>query len=916
MRNTIDLSGSWEVFLDRDDQGIKQRWYEIEHLKGRKAYTIDLPGSLELAGIGDPVTAETVWVGSQFGDEFATDPLYEPYRKADAFRFPYWLQPETRYIGSAWYVKHITLPIQEDSLWQLLLERPHWETRVWMNGVFLGSCDSLSVPHRYEVPSGMSSSVALVIRVDNRMIHEVGPNAHSISDQTQGPWNGIVGQLALVRIPKLSLGEVRILPNVQRSSLLCMIDVANRTGYETAVTIRIEREGKAPAILTKPTACATTVFHLEIVDVPLWDEYDPALENLRVVLETEQGLVEEKLIQVGLRSIEAKGKYLFINGRQTFLRGTVECCVFPKTGHPPMEEPYWDYLFSQSRKFGLNHLRFHSWCPPEAAFAVADRMGFYLQVECPVWKNQGVAFDGNKVFDDWLFTESQRIVAEYGNHPSFLLFTSGNEPDGRDKEVLGLWASSWNQRDGRRLHTAASGWPALEENAYQVLPQPRIQAWGEGLASRINALPPETCSDYTAICEQYPGPVVTHEMGQWCVFPDFSEMREYTGYLKPRNFEVFYDILARRGIADQADQFLQASGFQQMLCYKEEIEAALRTRNLAGFQLLALTDFPGQGTALEGVLNAFWQEKGYCSGEQFRRFCADVVLLARLPKRYYTFGETLQADIELANFGSSDLAKTEVNWSLIGEHGGLLAGGVLCSGHHSPRGVHSLATLSLLIPELATAQKLTLRLTLDEPRRENAWDVWAFPKAVDLESRDVLVTRAWDEASQQVLLSGGKMLLLTSGNTEVALGFSSVFWNTSWTGRQAPHTLGMVVDAEHPVFSAFPTEHHSNWQWWELVHGSNAMVLDGLATDISALVQPIDTWFRSHKLGLLFECSVGRGRLMVCSMDLTSDLEHRLVARQLYHSVLSYMQSQQFNPGCTLSLEEIDALLAVQETRS
>jgi|GEM_PF-3346086 hypothetical protein len=259
-------------------------------------------------------------------------------------------------------------------------------------------------------------------------------------------------------------------------------------------------------------------------------------------------------------------------------------------------------------------------------------------------------------------------------------------------------------------------------------------------------------------------------------------------------------------------------------------------------------------------------------------------------------GERLCADIELANFGSSDLAKTEVNWSLIGEQGGLLSGGVLCSCHHSPRGVHSLATLSLSIPELATAQKLTLRLTLDDPKRGNAWDIWAFPKAVDLEPRDVLVTRAWDESCQKALLSGGKVLLLTSGSAAVALGFSSVFWNTSWTGRQAPHTLGMVVNAEHPVFSAFPTENHSNWQWWELV-------------------QPIDTWFRSHKLGLLFECRVGRGRLMVCSMDLTADLQHRLVARQLYHSVLSYMQSQRFSPGCNLSLEEIGALLAAQETR-
>ncbi|WP_319563033.1 sugar-binding domain-containing protein [Marispirochaeta sp.] len=912
-KKKIDLHGQWQVFLDAEDRGNAEKWYEPASLAGKHAHPISFPGSLELAGIGNPVTSKTDWVGSRFGDEFLKDPLYEPYRADDDFRFPYWLQPETRFTGSAWYVKHITIPKHDTSSWQLVLERPHWETSVWVNGVFVGSCDSLSVPHRYDLPALEDGEVVLVIRVDNRMIWDVGPNAHSISDQTQGPWNGIVGQLALVPVSTLSLGVVSVYPNSKRRAALCTARVDNHEEQETSVTLQITRAGREPSTLTRSVEPGTAIFHMELDEMPLWDEYDPNLEDVHVLLKTDEGVVDEKTLQIGLRSVESKGKQLFVNGNQTFLRGTVECCVFPKTGHPPMEEGYWEYLFSQSKAYGLNHIRFHSWCPPEAAFRVADRMGFYLQVECPIWKNQGVAYDENKAFDDWLFTESERIVAEYGNHPSFLLFASGNEPDGRDKEVLGLWASTWNQRDARRLHTSASGWPALEENAYQVVPEPRVQAWGEELASRINAKAPETCSDYTAICEKYPGPVVTHEMGQWCVFPDFSEMKEYTGYLKPRNFEVFADILSRRGLAGQAGQFLQASGFQQVLCYKEEIEAALRTGNLSGFQLLALTDFPGQGTALEGVLNTFWQEKGYCSGPQFRRFCSDIVLLARLPRRYYTAGETLVADIELANFGSRAIEQPKVTWRLSDEKGNQVQGGSLPTDQPAGRGLHSLATLSLSIPELTGAQKLTLSLTLEDPRRENEWDIWVFPEEVKLDAGDVVVADRWDEESRKALLEGGKVLLLASGESDVALGFSSVFWNTSWTGGQAPHTLGMVVDAEHPVFSKFPTENHSDWQWWELVHGGSAMVLDDLPHELSPMVQPIDTWFRSHKLGLLFECMIGPGKLMVCSMDVTSDLEHRTVARQLYHAILSYMQSNQFAPKSRLTVEEIGLLVRNEE---
>ena len=106
-------------------------------------------------------------------------------------------------------------------------------------------------------------------------------------------------------------------------------------------------------------------------------------------------------------------------------------------------------------------------------------------------------------------------------------------------------------------------------------------------------------------------PAVVHEMGQWCVYPNFDEVRKYTGPLKPKNFDIFHDSLAEHGMLDQWRDFLRASGKLQALCYKEEIEAALRTPGIGGFELLDLHDFPGQGTALVGVLDPFWESKGY-----------------------------------------------------------------------------------------------------------------------------------------------------------------------------------------------------------------------------------------------------------------------------------------------------------------
>ena len=920
MMDILDLSGQWQVFLDPEDQGIAKKWYQSENLQSMKGLNITLPGSLEQAGIGDPVTNQTHWIGSQFGTEFTEDPLYAPYRGNDSFRFPYWLQPETRFLGPAWYGKWITLPKQEGlHHWQLVLERPHWETQVWIDGTYLGRCDSLSVPHRYQLDCSEERTVQVVIRVDNRMIWDVGPNAHSISDQTQGPWNGIVGTMALVPVAEISLGTVSSYPDIPRRSILVRLEVKNHTSLARKCIIAVNEGAQRLASLSCVMEKETTICNLEVElpNLALWDEFEPHLANLEVSLfDHEDHFFDRKGFQVGLRDVSTQGNHLFINQKQIFLRGTVECCVFPKTGAPPMLENEWEFLFIQSKAFGLNHIRFHSWCPPEAAFRVADRMGFYLQIECPIWKNQGVAYDSNTAFDNWLFAESERIVVEYGNHPSFLLFASGNEPEGRYDKILGLWTSSWRQRDGRRLYTAASGWPALEENEYHVIPEPRIQAWGDGLKSRLNSKPPETYSDYKAICENYSVPVVTHEMGQWCVFPDFSEIKEYTGYLKPRNFEIFADILARRGLTGQAKDFLYASGRQQVLCYKEELEAAFRTGNLSGFQLLALTDFPGQGTALEGVLNVFYQEKGYCSSGEFNRFCNATVLLARLQKRYYHYGEMCKVLIELSHYGRTVLQKVAVTWKLCSEEGIQFEGGTVECDRVLERGLHSISELSLSLPVLDRAQKLTFFLSMDDPKCENQWDIWVFSQDVVLDAGDVLIIREWDDEAHKALHEGRNVLLLASSeavDTDVELGFSSVFWNTSWTNGQAPHTLGLLCQAEHPVFADFPTEGHADWQWWELVHQARAMVLDSLPQELMPLVQPIDTWFRSHKLGLLFECMVGKGKLMVSSMDMTTDLDNRRVARQLLHSILSYMQSDGFVPVCRLSEDAVGTLFSVKE---
>jgi hypothetical protein len=380
-------------------------------------------------------------------------------------------------------------------------------------------------------------------------------------------------------------------------------------------------------------------------------------ELTAVLKEAEAEVTDTFRTAFGMREFTREGRKLLINGQSVFLRGTLECAIFPKTGYPATTEEEWARIFKICRAHGLNHMRFHSWCPPKAAFTAADKAGFYLQVECSSWANQSTTIGDGKPFDQYLYEESERMVREYGNHPSFCMLVYGNEPRGRNQNAfLGDFVTYWKNKDNRRIYTSGAGWPILDVNDYLSTPEPRIQRWGEGLKSIINAEPPRTDYDWSDFVNQHPQPVVSHEIGQWCVYPNFKEIDKYDGPVKARNFEIFRDMLTDQGMAQLADSFLLASGKLQALCYKADIEAALRTPEMGGFQLLDLHDFPGQGTALVGVLDAFWDEKGYITPEAYSRFCNSTVPLARMKKRIFTNAETFAATVEVAHYGEKPLS--------------------------------------------------------------------------------------------------------------------------------------------------------------------------------------------------------------------------------------------------------------------
>jgi len=929
-----DLSGRWAFKLDRSDEGVEARWFERD-LGGK----VELPGALPAQGIGDDVSLETKWTGGIQDPKWFTKPIYAPYTNSRSFKFPFWLQPEKYYAGAAWYQRDIEIPPDWAGRRIVLhLERPHWQTTVWLDNKLLGSDRSLFTPHIYELGAGLRPGKhRLTIRVDNRMVVDVGENSHCVSDHTQGNWNGIVGDIRLDATPLVWIADLQAYPKLPTRTVLVRGAIRTLTGKPGTGKLRLRAEEAVERgnFVPRPEAIEMDVrwdvdggsFEREIpAPFPAWDEFNPALCNVSAEL-SEHG--SQKTVLFGMREITADGNQLLINGRKLFIRGTLECSIFPLTGHPPTTLDGWRKVYHAARQHGLNSLRFHSHCPPEAAFYAADELGFYLQVET-CWANQSTTIGDGKPVDQWVYEETERILRAYGNHPSFVLMAHGNEPGGRNANAyLAKYVSHFKARDSRRLWTSGAGWPQLPENQFHVTPDPRIQGWGQGLNSRINAKPPETRTDYREYIEQRKVPVISHEIGQWCVYPNFDEIKKYKGYLKPKNFEIFRASLNAHHMGDQARDFLYASGKLQTLCYKEDIESALRTPRMGGFQLLDLHDFPGQGTALVGVLDPFWESKGYVAPAEFRRFCNSTVPLARLSKRVFTSEETLEADLEVAHFGPAALKETAVEWKLVDSKGNARVSGRFEIPEIPVGNGVSVGKVSAKLAALpAPAQgKLVVRLANSRfeglpardkaPEFENDWDIWIYPARLETpDESSIYITAELDDAAAERLDKGGKVLLtIPPGRVKgdelgrVALGFSSIFWNTAWTDRQPPHTLGILCNPKHPLFASFPTESHSNWQWWYLIHRAGAMILDELPPKLRPIVQVIDDWVTNRRLGLAFEARVGKGKLMVTSIDLAVNDESDPVIRQFRHSLLSYLASEAFAPKEKVTLRQVRQLV-------
>ncbi len=892
--NVINLSGDWKVALDREDVGVKNEWWNKTFAAG-----ITLPGTLCEAGYGDECTLQ-------------------PAMTKEVFRN---LKRKYDYVGVAWYKRTVFVPKN----WKrkgdvvLTLERVLWDSQVWVNGVRADShCESLIAPHRFHVGDLLRAGKdnEIVIRIDNRKRYDISMSdqGHAYTNETQTMWNGVLGRMTLEAHERVWIEDMRLTPDVDRKQVNVLLKIAHdgtsKVSGKLCLTVKSPSGEMLPERIVEWDGADSLVLDYPIDSPVLWDEFAPTIYEAVASLEVGKSVAYRKA-EFGMRKLSHENAMLTLNGHRLFLRGTLECCIFPLTGYPPTDRQGWEKVFATARLYGLNHLRSHSWCPPKAAFEVADRMGFYLQVELPVW-SLGIGKDKSTV--DFLYAEAEAMIREYGNHPSFCFWSLGNELQG-DFKVLDDLLLSLKAKDKRHLYCTTSftfekghgDWPEVHDDFF--ITQWTKKGWvrGQGI---FDDEPVCFNRDYSAAIEGMPVPIITHEIGQYSVYPNLKEIDKYTGNLVPLNFMAVADDLRRKGHSDWAEENLDVSGKLAVILYKEEIERALKTPGVSGFQLLDLHDFPGQSTALVGVLDAFWDSKGLVTPEEFRRFCGAVVPLVRFDRATYYNSDSLEVEFELANFGNKPLDEVRPVWRLSDSEGHTIAGGQLDARQNLPIGnALKLGDIAVPLSAVTDADRLTLTLGLDGTEYSNSWNVWVYPKEMPVEPASVVYTRSFDEA-EAALKEGCRVLLNPALDELNGLEgkFVQVFWSPVHFPNQ-PGTMGIACNPAHPAFAAFPTEKHTNWQWWDICKRAKTMDVDSLQADMKPLIRMADNFYKNRNLALLFEAKVGEGSLMVCSTDLGESLATRPVARQLRHSLLEYMASDGFAPVMQLSFDRIRKVL-------
>lgn len=873
---TIDLSGQWRYEQDTNDVGIQERFFERRLTN--ENFTLPADACQNKVGLEYTPPAEL---------------CYEAVRT---------LRPEYEYIGPLWLQRDITVPEGlEDKYITLFLERVNISSDLWLDGKKIDrQIIEITTPHTYNLTGRLTSGThTLTLRIDNSNLLNIDGMASGYSVDTQSIWNGIIGKIELRFEEIFHMSNIQVFTEKKsvRIKLTAHSDClkpqdrrnAHFEVYVTAPDGTSQRIKKYDAVLYNKKQ--VLYFDYPIKNPQYWDEFNPMLYTLNVKMDC-AGVSDSRQVSFGMRTISTDGSDFVLNGSKIALRGTLDCGIYPLTGYPPTDLESWLKVCRTVKEYGLNHIRFHAWCPPDAAFTAADMTGIYVLAEMPLWLNVDVcalSTGDDPIHSEYYHREAMNISQHFGNHPSFIMFSNGNELLG-DFEMLENITTQIKALDPRRLYTLSSNFDrppspaddyisAFEVNGIRV----RVQVFHDVVSEH-------TRLSYDKAVKSADMPIVSFEAGQYCVYPDVDSVSDYTGNLVPANFEFIKNEMIKHGVYHMLDTYKNASGHFAALMYKEEIEASLRTRHMGGFELLGLCDYTGQGTATIGLLDVFYNNKGIISAEDFRSFCSPVVPLMKADRIFFNT-DKLKADFDLYDYGEKRITAPVFKFSLYD------GDTQVYSYEGRKKGV------SLPLDFITKPTRLKAVLAVDKYR--NSWDIFVYTR--EKAEYGVSVFKKRTAEFDELLKNGGKaVFMLTKDNLchPIEGLFKPAFWSPAHFPSE--RACGLIIDSAHPIFDGFPTDDFAGFQWKHPIDNSIGADVSELDGDFKYIVEPVPNFYNNIRRSPLFEARIENADILFCGFDLSID---KPAVKALKNSIYKYVSSDRFKPEQTLTLPELDKIL-------
>lgn len=955
----ILLNGKWHVVLEDGTTG-----------------QMDLPGTLDENGIGHRDVGANQWhpdavLGNAAGEIDKDAPIATRFTRRHTYE------------GEARISRKITVPDYGTDRLFVLAERAR-ALRLLVDGeacaVFRQG--TLSTPYIFELTGAAPGEHEFTFLSDNSypgMPKAAICYSSAATDETQTNWNGILGECSMYTRPQNFIDSLRVYPRAVKKEEKnkaggYVLDVcvelapgAKKVYKDAKIILQSEalaageledtqtlteiisysREGLAEAGTDKEENPKTMEIWFRDLplreNVKLWDEDEGNLYEMAVTLdngmsaEDKGGSTAECRTRFGIRSFGDNGSgRLALNGRAIFLRGEANCAEYPETGHPPMTIPEWKEMLLKYRSYGINFVRFHSHCEPEAAFAAADELGMLLQPELSHWDPKD-AF-GTEESYRYYRAELVDLLKTYANHPSFVMLTLGNELQAQDegRGRMRELVRTAKRMDPTRLYANGSNAfygeegcdPESDFYTSQSCKDVVIRGTFSGMRGYLNENYPSADRTYdeamAEIRKEYQKPVFSFEVGQFEVLPDFEELESFQGISDPVNLKLIKKRVEERGLLPTWEKYVEATGELSRLAYREEIEAAMRTRELSGISLLGLQDFPGQGTALVGMMNSHLEPKPYdfARPERFREFFQECRILVKLPHYTYEAGERLIAEVEAANFGKGNIEGVFC-WTLAGKKSVSENGNcepaeikskntVIATGEDTeiticrPGSYTEVGSLDIPLDFVEKNTALTLKVRIGDSI--SAYPIWVYRKTTPVCPENVYETRAFDVKTREILQNGGRVYLSPDADKEslpnsIKTQFTTDFWSVG-TFADQEGGMGQLIDTEHPIFKEFPTDFHTDWQWW-IMATKRAVILPH---PMKTIITEMDSYAFLRPMAQMIEFRCLKGKVLLSTMELHKSQQYPEV-RALQASIYTYLSGENFEPAEEITEEELSMLV-------